>query len=123
VELMACLVFLSLAVYPMLACISGATARSMNAQERMVVLGLVEDQLESCRSTARTSALTLGTTTTTLTPGTVYTPVIVTKVISAVAGYTDLFQVAVTATWGSATLPNRNGSITLTAYMRAPLAY
>ena len=117
---MACLVFLSVAIYPMLTCLTQAQADSYNAQERMIVMGLIQDQFETQRTIANGSALTTGTTVSTQNPAGVYTSVSMTTVIALVTGYTDLFSVQVTASWGNATLPNRNGTITLTTYMRAP---
>jgi len=120
IELMCCLVFLSLAVYPMLACISGSQIRSQNAEDRMIVLGLVQDQIEKQRGIALTLALTTGTTTSTTTPTSMTTPVTVTTTISLVAGTTDEYLVSVSATWGSAVNPWRNGTISIATYMRAP---
>jgi len=120
IELMCCLVFLSLAVYPMLACISGSQVRSQRAEDRMIALGLVQDQIEKQRGIALTLALTTGTTTTTTTPTSMTTPVTVTTTISLVAGYTDLYLVSVSASWGTAVTPWRVGTLSLATYMRAP---
>lgn len=120
VELMCCLVFLSLAVYPMFACITGSQARAMNAQDRLLAYALVQDKIETQRATALTTALTVGTSSATSTPTTMTTPVTVTTTIALVAGYTDLYSVTVSATWGTPVLPWRNGNISLATYMRAP---
>lgn len=120
VELMACLVFLSLAVYPMLACITGSQTRALNAQDRLLVLGALEDKIETQRGIALTLALTTGTTSSTTTPTGLVSSLTITQTITLVTGYSDLYQVSETGTWGSAVLPWRNGSMTISTYMRAP---
>jgi len=120
VELLCCLVFLSLAVYPMLACISGSQIRSQNAEDRLIAIGLIQDQIEKQRGNALTLVLVPGTTVTTTTPTSMTTPVTVTTAISTTAGYTDLYTVAVTASWGTPVTPWRNGNVTIATYIRAP---
>ena len=120
VELLACLVFLSVAVYPMLACISGSQIRSQNAEDRLIVLGMVQDQIEKQRGNALTLALVPGTSTSTTTPASMTTPVTLTTTIALVSGYTDLYSVSASATWGTSVTPWRTGTISLVTYMRAP---
>jgi prepilin-type N-terminal cleavage/methylation domain-containing protein len=120
IEMLACIVFLGVTVYPILGCITQSQARELNAQDQMTVLGLIQDQIEGQRAIAYTTALTTGTTNTTPTPTGMTATVTLSRVITLVSGYTDLYQVQVTGTWTNTAVPNRNGSITLTTMMRAP---
>jgi len=119
VELLVCLVFLATTVGSMCYAIAQAQNVAANAGDRLLVMGAVMDQIEAQRSTALTTALTTGTTTTTKT-GVVWTSINLTTAISLVSGYTDLYKVDVTGTWGNSTIPTRNGSIEVITYMRAP---
>ena len=120
VELLCCLAFLSLAVYPMLSCITYSIKSVLRAQDQMMVMGLVQDAIENQRATAYTSALTPGTTSTTSTPTGMLESVTVTTTIALVSGYTDLYSVQVTGTWQDASINGTTGTITVTTYMRAP---
>lgn len=122
VELLATLVFLSLCVAPMLAAITSTQSTAASSSDRMLVMAVVADAIESYRGTAETYSLTPSGTSTQVTVAGVYTKVQLNKTVSLVSGYTDLYLVTVTASWGSATMPNRNGSITVSTYMRAPHA-
>lgn len=116
VEILVSLVFLSLAIGPMVACVSQAQSAALNAQERYYVLGKVRDVIEAQRANALGALLTTGTTTTTANG--IWTPVTITTTIAGVSGYSDLYSVDVKATWGNATIPNRGGTIEIITYMR-----
>ncbi|HEY3780959.1 MAG TPA: type II secretion system protein [Fimbriimonadaceae bacterium] len=120
VEMLACLAFLSLAIYPMLTCITWSLKTALQTQDRMWVEGLVQDSIETQRGTALTSALTAGTTTTANTPTGMSCTVTVKTVIALVSGYTDLYSVTVTGTWTDAVFNKNQSTITLVTYMRAP---
>ena len=120
VELLVCLTFLSLTVYPMLSCVTYSIRNSQRSQEQMVVMGLIQDALDTQRATALSSALTAGTTSVNYTPTTTNTQVTVTTTIALVTGYTDLYQVTVTGTWNDATVNFNNSSLVISTYMRAP---
>jgi hypothetical protein len=107
----------------MLGTINQAQVSAMNARERLIVMGMVQDEIDKQRSLARTTALTTGTTTSTQTSSSVYTNIALTDAITLVSGYTDLYQVDITATWGDKTLMlYRTGTIEVITYMRAPHA-
>src|SRR5579862_3180875 len=102
VELLACLAFLSLAVYPMLSCITWSLKTAQRTQDEMWVEGVVLDQIETERTVALSSALTTGTTSTTKTPTGMSVSITLQTVIALVTGYTDLYSVQVTGTWTDA---------------------
>lgn len=118
--MLACLAFLSLAVYPMLSCVTWSIKTALQAQDRMWVSGLVQDALDAQRAAALNAALTTGTTTTSSTPTGMSCSVRVQTVVSLVSGYTDLYQVAVTATYTDVAFNNNASTMTVTTYMRAP---
>ncbi len=122
IELLASLTFLSLCAGPMVTAISNGEMLALNAQDRALVLGTIMDQIDTKRSTALTTALTTGTTNSTVTVSGVYTTVALTTVISLVSGYSDLYSIDVKGSWGNQTIPNRNGSIEIITYVRAPHA-
>jgi len=120
IELLACLAFLSLAVYPMLSCITWSLKTALRTQDQMWVEGVVLDQIETERTIALSSALTVGTTSTNKTPTGMSVSVTVQTVIALVSGYSDLYSVQVTGTWNDVLMNKNSSSIVLTTYMRAP---
>lgn len=120
VELLACLAFLSLAVYPMLSCITWSLKTALRTQDEMWVEGVVLDQIETERTAALSAALTTGTTTTTKTPTGMSATITLQTIIALVSGYTDLYSVQVTGTWNDVLVNSHSSSIVLTTYMRAP---
>jgi len=120
VEMLACLTFLSLSVYPMLSCITYSIKSVLRAQDQMMTMGLVQDAIETQRSNAYSAALTPGTTTTNSTPTGMSVSVQVTTVITLMTGYSHLYSVAVTGTWQDTITNGTTGTITITTYMEAP---
>jgi hypothetical protein len=112
--------FLSLAVYPMLSCITWSIKTALRTQNQMWVEGAILDKIESERAVALTSALTTGTTTTSSTPTGMSSAVTLVTVIAKVTGYTDLYSVQVTGTWNNELVNGNSSSVTVTTYMRAP---
>lgn len=120
IELLCCLAFLSLAVYPMLSCITWSIKTALRTQNQMWVEGLVLDKIESERAIALTSALTAGTTVTNSTPTGMSSSVTLTTVIAKVTGYADLYSVQVTGSWNNELVNANTSTVTVTTYMRAP---
>ncbi len=89
-------------------------------QNQMWVEGAVLDQIETERSVALSSALTPGTTVSTVTPTGMPSSVTLTTVIAKVSGYGDLYSVQVTGSWSNELVNGNTTTVTVTTYMRAP---
>lgn len=120
VELLCCLTFLSLAVYPILACIRDSNNRYQIAKFRHLVMGKAQDAIEADRALAYTNALSAGTTTSSGTLSGSNISYTTTTTVTAVSGYTDLFLVTASCAWSNAALDNfgSTGSISVSTYMR-----
>ena len=121
VELLVAVVFIGICVSSIVSCVTNAAARSVYARRRILVLGQARTQIEQCRSTAKTSALTPGTTVLPMAiTGFTGTPTM-TKTITLISGYTNLYKVNISISWTEKSLgANRTDTVVMETWMRAP---
>lgn len=120
VEVMVALVFLGICASTLLAAVNRSQITASVAQDRLAAFSLAQAQIQAIRATARTAALSPGITASSATVPTISTQVAVTKTITAVPGYSDLFKVQIQATWGDSSNPTRAGRAVVSTIMRAP---
>jgi hypothetical protein len=115
-------VFIGICVSSIVNCVTNAAARAVYARRRILMLGQARTAIESCKSTAKTSALTSGTTFFTLSGISGFTgSATMTRTISLVSGYTNLYRVNISISWSEKALGiNRNDTLVTEAWMRAP---
>ena len=121
VELLVAVVFIGICVSSIVSCVTNSAARSVYARRRILILGQARSALENSKSTAKTSALTPGTTFSVVSVSGFSGSATLTKTISLVSGYTNLYKVNVSITWTEKALGmNRSDSMTMETWMRAP---
>ncbi len=117
VELLIALVFLSITATVMMKGVATLSTSSAVARDRITILAYMRNRMELIRATARTTALTPGTTTTTPVLRQVANPIGCDETITLEPGFTNLFRVKVTAGW---TVGARAQSLKLETLMVAP---
>lgn len=113
VELLVTVAFLGMCVVPMLTMINSSQIRANETKARMLSLAVAQDEMDKSRITAKTAALTVGSTTTSVAVSGLPDPVSLNKTITLVAGFTNLYEVTVAATYSG-------GTIKIWSQMRAP---
>jgi len=121
VELLVAVIFIGICVSSIITCVTNAAARSVYARRRVLILGQVRSAIEQSKSTAKTSALTAGTTISVISVPGLTGNATMTKTVTVVSGYTNLYKVNVTASWTEKALGiNRSDSMVMETWMRAP---
>jgi Tfp pilus assembly protein PilV len=120
-ELLVAVVFLAACTSAILGCVWSSQTQGGYASRRSAILAAVQAQIYAARAGARSSTLVVGTTTTQVTVSGLQSTVPVVTTVTLVSGYTDLYQVSVTATWtetaGSTT---RTDKLTIATNVRSP---
>lgn len=116
IELLIAVIFLGIGATTIVSAVSTGATRALYAKHRETALALVQNQIDAVRITSRTSSLTVGTTVTTGGASNIPAGVTVTTTISLVSGYTNLYDVAITATWPE---KSKTDSLKVETYVRA----
>lgn len=117
VELLICVIFLGLCAAAMLNAVSAAGRQASIAEEKLLALAVAKNELANAQAAAKTGTIVVGTTTTNPTDTGIKYPVSVKTVISAVSGYSDLYQVSSQVTWTADTGAALSGQVTLETYV------
>lgn len=101
----------------MLNAVSAAGRQASVAEEKLLALAVAKNELANAQAAAKTGTIVVGTTTTNPTDTGIKYPVAVMTVITAVSGYTDLYQVSSQVTWTADTGAAHSGQVTLETYV------
>lgn len=120
-ELLVAIIFIASCAGAILGSVSGSVQRSGYAKRRSLALSQAKSTIETLRSTGRTTALAPGTQVTAVTIPGFGGPVAQTRVISAIAGHTNLFRVNVRIAWADrGGGGSRSDDLTLETILRCP---
>ena len=117
VELLICVIFLGLCAAAMLNAVGAASRQASVAEEKLLALATAKNQIAQQQAAARDGTLAVGTSTTNPTDTGIRFPVTVTTTVSAVGGYTDLYQVLTRVSWVSDIGAEHSGAVQLQTYV------
>ena len=121
VELLVAVVFIGICVSSIVACVETSNKRDVYARRRILMLAAARASIEKSRSQAKSAALTTGITTASANTAGFTGSAILTKSITLISGYSNLYKVNVAVTWTEpAQGVNRSDSLILETWMRAP---
>src|SRR5688572_10886970 len=96
VELLMTIVFLAVAVAPILTLISSSQSRANETRQRTIALGIAQDEIEKAKSNNRNEGgVSKGAVVTTLTPVGALYPLKVTVNVTAVTSFKDIYEAEV----------------------------
>lgn len=99
---------------------SSNSQKTSLAGERMAALAAAESEIASIRASARTNVLAVGTTNRSIALASAARNVRVIKIISKVAGYSDLFQAKVEVQWDDSSRVGQTRTLKVITLVRAP---
>ena len=95
VELLITIVFLAVAVVPILTLINSSQSRANETRQRMIALGVAQDEIENAKSATRTGGLATGNSSRSTTPAGALYPLQITTKVQTVAPFDDIQEVQV----------------------------
>lgn len=121
VELMVSVGFLGLGAVTLLACVNESLNNEAYARRRARILAAAQDVMDTTRATAHTGTVATGVTTKTIDVTGLQTGATITQTVTLQTGYSDLYEVNVTATWNErpGIGQTRADSIVLDTFVRA----
>jgi Tfp pilus assembly protein PilV len=121
VELLVAVVFIGICVTAIVNSVTNAGSRAVYGRRRILMLSVARAELERAKSTAKTTALTPGTTFFSVNAAGFTGTGTETKTIALISGYTNLYKVTVSIAWTEKALGiNRSDSLALETWVRAP---
>src|SRR5688572_8032978 len=90
IELLITIVFLAIAVVPMLTLINSSQTRANETRQRMIALGVAQDEIEKAKSATRTGGMATGNSSRTTTPTGALYPLQITTAVQIAAPFTNI---------------------------------
>jgi Tfp pilus assembly protein PilV len=121
VELLVAVVFIGICVGSIVNCVTNAAARSVYGRRRILMFSVVRSEIERAKASAKSAALTPGTTFFSVSMAGFTGSGTETKTIALISGYTNLYKVNISITWTEKALGiNRSDLMTMETWTRAP---